>query len=256
MTPAAASPRLVARTAVAGAALVLAACAPHDAPRRLVAQETVLRRQIEGLEGLLERAAQGRLVPDDELVIALSEKLVVDVARLALPREQVVAGRYRVRLETASVRFRDGVGSLRLDGRVSPADRPAEDVFAELALFGLIDSAELLPGGRLRVLGTPTGFEVKRVGVFGETRVGRRLLETLAAEQLDALGGLAFPLEIPVQIEQALSLAGLGGSGPVRVRPASVPLKVSVARVVAHGERLWVSIAVSAAPDDGAGAAR
>lgn len=243
---------------MACAALALAACGPREAPapRRVVAQEVALRRQIEGLEGLLARAEQGRLVPDDELVIALSEKLVKDVVRLALPRERVVAGRYRVRLETADVRFRDGLGSLRLDGRVSPADRPPEDVFAELAVFGLIDSAELLPGGRLRVQGTPIGFEVKRVGVFGETGVGRRLLETLAAEKIDDLGGLAFPVEVPVQIEQALSLEGLAGGGPVRVRAARVPLKMSVARLSAHGERLWISIAVSTATGGGAGAVR
>lgn len=234
----------------------LAACAPAPVPRRVVAEETALRRQIEGIEGLLARAAQGSLVPDGELVVALSEKLIEDTARLALPREQVVAGRYRVRLETIEVRFRDGVGSLRLDGRVSPADRPPEDVFADLAVFGLIDSAELLPNGRMRVQGTPIGFEVARVGVFGETAVGRRLLETLAAEKIDALGGLAFPVEVPVHLEQAVTLEGAGGDGPLRVNPARVPLHVGIARLTAHSRRLWISIAVATASGAGTGTSR
>lgn len=228
-------------------ALTLAACAPRapEGPRRVLAEEATLRRQVEGLEALLARAGQGRLLADDDLVVALSEKLVKDVARLALPREQVVAGRWRVRLETVDVRFRDGLGSLRLDGRVSPAERPPEDVFAELALFGLVDSAELLPGGRLRLRGRPIGFEVKRVGVFGQTDVGRGLLERLAEERLDELEALAFSVDVPVQVEQALALPGVGGDGPVRVKPASVPLTVRVARVSAFDERLWVALSAS-----------
>jgi hypothetical protein len=235
------------RLAAAILALLLVACSRvPEGPRRVLAEETTLRRQVEGLEALLARAEQGRLLADDGLLVALSEKLVKDVARLALPREQVVAGRWRVRLETVDVRFRDGLGSLRLDGRVSPAERPPEDVFAELALFGLVDSAELLPGGRLRLRGRPIGFEVKRVGVFGESTLGRGLLERLAAERLDELEALAFSVDVPVQVEQALALPGLGGDGPVRVKPASVPLSVHVASVSAFDERLWVALSASA----------
>ncbi len=239
-------PRLL--LALAGLPLACFGCTPASAPapRRVLAEEAMLRRQIEGLEAVIARAESGRLLPDDELAVAVSEKLVKDVARLALPREQVVAGRYRVRLETVDVRFRDGIGSLRLDGRVSPAERAPEDVFAEVAVFGLVDSAELLPGGRLRVAATPIGFEVKRVGVFGESDLGRSLLESFAAQKVDELRSLTFPLDVPVQIEQALSLKGLGGDGPVRIRPASVPLTVGVARVAAYGERLWIAISAKA----------
>jgi hypothetical protein len=62
-----------------------------------------------------------------------------DLAALALPREQVIADKFRVRLEQVDVRFRDRYGSVRLDGRVSLASGPVEDVFAELAVFGLMD---------------------------------------------------------------------------------------------------------------------
>jgi hypothetical protein len=233
--------------------LACSARAP-EAPRRVVAQEATLRTQIEGLEAVLARAAQGQLLPEDELAVAISEKLVKDVARLALPREQVVADKYRVRLETVDVRFRDGVGSLRLDGRVSPADRAPEDVFAELALLGLVDSAELLSGGRLRLRGRPIGFEVKRVGVFGESDLGRSLLERLAAERLEQLEALAFSVDVPVQIEQALALKGLDSGGPVRIRPARVPLTVRVGRVAAFDERLWIALTAQAGAwthDDG-----
>jgi len=243
--------------AITIAALVLAAfhavgCSRRSGDgRRVIAQELVLNRQIEGLRALIAAAEKGSLVPKDKLVVAVSERLVKDLAALALPREQVIADKFRVRLEQVDIRFRDGAGSVRLDGRVSPATQPAEAVFAELAVFGLMDRIDVdAETGILRGKVSVIGFELKKVGVFGESPTGQRLLEELGEQKLDDLSALALPVEIPVRLEEQIALRGIT-EGPVRLRPATFPLKVSVANVSAHGERLWVALDV----DLGRGAA-
>lgn len=214
-------------------------------PRRFLDQTTVLNREIQGLRELILRAEKGTLFPKDQVVIAVSEELVKDVAQLALPREQVIGKRFRVRLEKADVRFRDKHGSVRLDGRVSPVDHSPEDVFADVAVFGLMDAVEVdASTGVLRASVSVIGFELQRVGVFGESVIGRRLLEELAERHADDLKALAFPLTIPVHVQEQIALPGLEGSGPVRLRGVSFPLSVKVADVVAHGNRLWVALDV------------
>jgi len=231
------------------AGLVAAGCGRRSSGQsRIVAQEVILTRQIEGLRVLIDAAESGSLLPKDKLVVAVGEQMVRDLAALALPREQVIANRFRVRVDQVDVRFRDRYGSVRLDGRVSPAGGPIEDVFAELAVFGLIDRIELEPQtgvltGKISVI----GFELKKVGVFGESRTGQRLLEELAAQRIDDLSTLAVPIEIPVRFEEQIALKGVT-EGPVRLRPATFPLKVTVVDVSAHGERLWVALDVQSGP--------
>ena len=229
-----------------------------------MAEEVVLKRQIKDLGELVARAERGSLLPSDKLIVAVSEQLVKNLAQLALPREQVIAKNYRVRLETVDVRFRDKHGSVRLDGRVSPAAGSAEDVFAELALFGTIDSVEVdRASGVLRGKVSLIGFELKKVGVFGESSGGRRLIEELARQELEVLESLALPIEIPVRLEQEIALKGVE-EGPVRLHPASFPLHVVVADVAAHGQRLWIALDVAsglwakpkASPSPAAGAAK
>jgi hypothetical protein len=218
-------------------------------PRRILAEEALLRRQIADLSMLATRAEQGSLLPTDKLVVAVSEQLVKDVAQLALPREQIVAKNFRVRLERADVRLRDKHGSVRLEGRVTRVAAPGQmlgeqDVYAELAVLGLIDTVELdRASGVLRGRVEVIGFEVQRVALFGDSETARLLLEEFGQQKLENLQTLARPLTIPVQLEQAIAFKGVQ-DGPVRLRPKSFPLSVSVADVAAHGERLWVTLAV------------
>lgn len=211
-----------------------------------MAREAMLRHQIDGLETLIASAEKGTLFPKDLLVVSVDEQTVRDLALLALPREEVIAGKYRVRLDKAEVGFRDKWGSVRLDGRVSPAGGSADDVFAELAVFGHLATVDIDENGVLKGRVSVIGFEVQRFGVYGESAAGRRLLEGLAEQQAGALSSLALPITIPVQLQQLITLDGLGPEGPVRVLPAQFPLKVTVADVSAHGGRLWIALDVQA----------
>src|SRR5262249_48787049 len=93
-------PRRVGGFTARALALALAAAATAGCGRRtgddhrVIAQELVLNRQIEGLRTLIAAAEKGSLVPRDKLVVAVSEQIVKDLAALALPREQVIADKF------------------------------------------------------------------------------------------------------------------------------------------------------------------
>src|SRR5262245_56833983 len=90
----------IATLALAATAIATVGCSSRTGnDHRVIAQELVLTRQIEGLRALIAAAETGSLVPKDKLVVAVSEQIVKDLAALALPREQVIADKFRVRLE-------------------------------------------------------------------------------------------------------------------------------------------------------------
>jgi hypothetical protein len=220
-------------------------------PERVLDLESHLSRQVADLRTLVERAEKGRLVPADGLVVAVREDVVRRMAELALPREQVVQQRFRVRLERADVRFRDHHGAVRLEGRVGWAeekDLRRADVFADLAVFGRIDAAAVDPReGTLTVEIVPIGFEILKVNVGEGQPTVRQLAEGVARALPESLSGLSTRVTIPVAFESALRLAGRD-SGALRYPPASLPLRFVVRDVSAHGGRLWVSVAIEAAP--------
>ncbi len=241
------------RTVLTGLLLVAglwpAACDTEDnAPRRVVAMETILNRQIEGLQDILAAARKGSLLPKDKLVVAVHEDVVRGLAQLALPRERIIDGKFRVRIEKIDVRFQDKWGSVRMDGRVGLAGESAEEVFADLALFGLLDAVEVDPRtgtlqGKVRLL----GFELHRLDVHGSPLRARWLIESLAAAGAEKLSALAFPLTIPVHLESELTLNGLT-EGAVRLKPARFPVKVTVAEVVAVSQKLWIALDIQSGP--------
>jgi hypothetical protein len=229
--------------------LVAAVACSRDGPRRVLAQRALLKRQIEDLSSLVQAAEKGALLPRDKLVVAVSERMVTRVIQLALPREQVVAERYRVRLERVDVQLRDRHGTVRFDGRVSSTEGSPQEFTAELAVFGLVEAVEAdQASGVLRARLSVVGFELQRFGLQGETETGRRMVEELARLGAEAFQPLALPVAIPVRLEQELALPGAGGNGPVRFPAASVPLRLTVADVAAHGGRLWMALDVAAGP--------
>jgi hypothetical protein len=213
--------------------------------------ESHLTRQVADLRALVKRAEKGGLVPTDGLVVAVREDVVQRMAELALPREEIVGGRFRVRLERAEVRFRDRHGTVRLDGRVGwagDADLYRADVFVDLTVFGRIDTVAVDPKeGPLTAEMVPIGFEIRRLNVGEQQPTVRQLAEGLARALPEGLSALRSTVTIPVAFEHQLRLAGRE-SGRFRFRPASLPLRLVVKDASAHGGRLWVSVGVEAIP--------
>ncbi len=227
----------------------LAACRDRTEPARVLAREEHLRRQIEDLRVLVDRAAKGVLVPSDGAVIAIGEDLAQRLLRLARPRVVVLHDRFRARLEKAEVRFRDKHGAVRFDGRVGwaeDADLYDADVSADVAVFARFETVEVRPAeGMLVARIVPMGLEIQRLRVGGESRAARRLAETMAEQMGESLSALAFPLTIPVAVEHELRFAGVE-EGPLRLRGGAVPLRAVVRDASAHGGRLWIVLKVTA----------
>ena len=196
-----------------------------EAPRAIISPDH-LTRQIEDLRGLIQAAEQGELLPPDRLLVAIDEQTVRDLAQLGLPREEAVAGsggRLRVRIDAVDVEFRDGHGLVRLDGQIHRTSEGSEEVFAELAVLGRVDSVEVdEESGGLRGRATLIGVEVKRVGLSGEGSVSRRVLEAVAALNPQILSLLSESLVLPVRLEREVAGGKACGIDPARrIVPAS-----------------------------------
>jgi hypothetical protein len=228
-------------------ALVLAllpACRRHETAAS--AESAVLERRREGLTALVAAAKQGALLPFDKLLVVADERLVAEVIAATLPFEAVIAGRYRVSVTRAEVRFEDGFGLVRLDGEASFADRPASDGHAELTVYGGLDVVDLDPDsgvlrGRVKVI----AVDARRVNVYGvQASLVEELVESLGREKLDSFGVLASRIEIPVRIEGKVTLPAVG-PGEVSIEAETIPVRASVSDVKAFRGKLWVSVSVA-----------
>lgn len=208
-------------------------------------REAVLERQRKGLESLIAAASQGPLIPFDEVLVIVDEKLVQGLLASATPYERIVANRYRVRLDSATVEFEDGFALVRLDGRASLAQRQEEDIFADVSVYGGLDIVSLDPAsGVLRGRVNIIGFEARRVGVLGVEAPVQRLVEDLSREKVEEFNVLASGLEIPVRLEREITVPAVGPEGEVRIEAATVPLRAEVRDVKAFRGKLWVSVGV------------
>ncbi len=224
------------------------ACRPiHHHETAASVESAVLERRRQGLAALTAAARRGPLLPFDKVLVVADERLVRDVVAASLPFERVIGDRYRVRVTGAEVHFEDGFGLVRLDGNATFADRP-EEARADVTVYGGLDVVSVDPrSGVLRGEVKVIAVDARKVDVMGvRASVVENLVEDLGREKLEAFSALASGIEIPVRLEQAVTVPAVG-PGEVSIDAATIPLKVSVADVKAFRGRLWVSIDVSAA---------
>lgn len=231
-------PRIVAAILVA----VFAACARGG--RRPSADELVLERQEQGLEALIRVAEKGPLVPFKDVLVIVDEGLVQEVLTAGTPFERVIAAKYRIQITAATVSFEDGFALVRLDGRARLAKGPASAAFADVSVFGALDIVELDPRsgflhGRVKVI----AFDARRVDVLGiDAALAERQVEKLGREKLEDFSALASAVDIPVRLEQVVTVPAVGPAGGIRIDAASVPLQAAVLDVVSFRGKLWISI--------------
>jgi hypothetical protein len=232
--------------AASGIVAYLRLGATHHHETALTAERAVLQRQLQGLSGLLQAAEKGPLVTFDKVLVTVDEQLIQTLIETAMPLEAVIAGRYRVRVNGARVQFDDGFALVTLEGRASMADRPQEDTFADVLLYGALDIVDLDPvSGTLRGRVTLIAFDARKVGVMGMgARPAEGLVEDLARERLEAFAPLLSEIEIPVAVQGRLELPGLNEGG-IRIDKAELPLRVAVLSVKAFRRKLWITVDAS-----------
>jgi hypothetical protein len=216
---------------------------------RLAAREALLLRQIQGVDALISRAEKGPLVPlsGQRAAVIVDRKLVRSLLLALVPMEHVVAERYRVRVTDAAVEFEDGFALIRLDGRASLAGVES-DVFADISVFGDLEVLRAQPTAdvletRINIV----AVEARRVDVMVEARAASDLVEELGKTELEAFAVLGSALQIPVSQEHTFQVPAVGPRGPVRIEPASVPMRLKVLEVTALHGKLFISMAAGKA---------
>jgi hypothetical protein len=214
---------------------LLASCA---ADTREAAEAHALKAlyeaQIAQLETLVATARQSG-VRRDRLFIGVTEDVFREVVRATLPQEVLLGQGVKLRLETAEAFFRYSTGVVLFEGRVQSVEHPS--LFLAVRLAGGLDRVDYAEGRlttRIRVY----YFEVLG-SALGD--LGKAVIEGLAREHMPAIENVVPPIEIPVRVEQGLTVAAFN-EGPVSAGPGTLPIAVSVARVVTLNERLWIGL--------------
>jgi hypothetical protein len=240
------STRALALLAIVAAAHASEAC--RRRPRgRLTAEQAVAARQRRGLERLVATATAGSLLPSEEVLVVVDQRLVQDVLAASLPYDRVISDKYRVRVTAAGVTFDDGAAVVRLEGRASLARGGEAGAVAEVSVVGTLDIVELEPSsgilrGRVRII----AVEARRVDVLGVRAPAERLVEDLSREGVEAFNVLASSIEIPVRLEREVALPAVGPEGGVQIAAAAVPVRLAVVDVKAFRGKLWVSLDAAA----------
>jgi hypothetical protein len=222
--------------ALAAVPLGLAACRlPRAQP---TVEEILLEQKRIGLEQLIEAGKSGRLLPFDQVLVVVDQKLVQRLIEATVPFEQVIENRYRIRVESATVTFEDGFGLVQLGGRASLDQDP--QTRADIDLYGGLDIVELDPKtgvlrGSIKVLAVDT----QRVDVGGFPAPVRRMVDDLSRERLSAFEPLLSKIEIPVRLESELEIPAVNEPN-VRIKKCALPMAAQVVDVKAFRNKLWV----------------
>lgn len=230
------SPRLLAALLLAS---LVTGCALSAEESSFLAKRDFLKRQNQGIRELIEEQEKGSLVPTGRFLIGIDEVVVGDLLRSQLPLTRPLGKRFVVRLERATVLLRDKFGLITLDGEIhrpsTPHRKTAVRVLGGLGAVEVdsvsdllhidiaIDHIELVEAGILE-------------GVLGEG--GKKFLAERGRELLqDELPRLT----VPVRLGQSIQVPPIT-EGALQLDSLEVPLHLSVERVLAAGEKLWVTM--------------
>ena len=233
------------RDGVVAILLLLAAIAagcrgePPQASRDRAA-EAFLVAQVEDLKKLVATAEAGKLTDPNHIAIGIHEGVVKQFIDASLPRGKDIGGRLHVRIETAEPRFRGNNAAVIFEATARSLDIDAQarlEIAATLGRFRIQD-------GRLIGDLTIAYFNVKEASSVG---LAAAVLQEVLTPNLASLGELLPPIEIPVRLEESLTLDGVD-AGVVATRGGVLPLAMAVAQVVPVNQRLWILIDAKAGP--------
>jgi hypothetical protein len=204
------------------------------------ALKAVYEQQVAQLGTLVAGARQSG-VRRDRVFIGVTESVFREVVRATLPQEVVLGQRVRLRLETAEAFFRYSTGVVLFEGRVQSVEHPS--LFLAVRLAGGLDRVDYVEGH------LTTRIKVYYFEVLGSALgdIGKTVIERLAREDMSAIENVVPPIEIPVRVEQGLTVAAFK-EGPVSAPPGRLPFAASVGRVTTLNGRLWIGLDLRVGP--------
>lgn len=232
------------RGAVAVAvALLMAGAACREPPREFVTRRALLEREAEHLRRYVAVPEDRSLVGFEDLSVTVRGGVVQDLLSSLLPHRVVVEDRLRLDLRRATVRFRNGLALVQLEGRASPVRDSS--TFGEFALFGTLEVLGIDAGAQaLRTRIRVHGLQARDVGVGFLRPPVERLLNQLAPESATALEGYLSRVRIPVRLEERVPLPRVE-LDEVTIPADSLSLGLAIRDVKVLRDRLWVSVGVA-----------
>jgi hypothetical protein len=196
-----------------------------------------LASQVAGLEALIAKADKGGLETASQIAVSLDESTARNLLNAPLPQEKVIAGRIRVSVVHAEPFFRGSQGALLFRARASSDRLPGH--YAELEFAGGLEEMKL-ENGRLSARPRLLHFSIVQASAGP---LAQAALESLVRENLDDIQGLIPALEVPVRLEERVSIPGFE-EGPVSVKGGSVTVQGKISHVLYAEQRLWVLLDV------------
>jgi hypothetical protein len=223
-------------------ALALPACRLVETPEvaEARAKRALYEKQVAGLEAELLGIREKGL-SRERILIGVNEAVFREVVSATLPREIVFGEQLNLRLEKAEAYFRYTQGVIAFEGRVASTARPS--LFVAVRLAGGIDNVSFT-AGRLSAHVKIYYFELLG-SALGD--LGKAVVEGLVRSHLDLVTEALPAIEIPVRVDQGVTIDGLG-EGPVSVKPGTLPFSASVARILSLDGRLWIALELRAGP--------
>lgn len=220
-------------------ATLLAGCSPSQEESDYLARKALLLRQNRGIRELIGEAEHGTMVPTDRFLVGIDEKIVEELLRAQLPLERPLSKHFVVRIERANVLLRDKFGTITLEGEVHRAATPDRKIALRI-LGGLGAVAVDTTTDMLNINIAIDRIDVLQAGLL-EGVIGGGGKKFLANKGKDLLQNAIPKLQVPVVLASNIHIPAVNESA-IQLDSLTVPLNLSVERVIAAGGKLWVTL--------------
>lgn len=219
------------------AALLGVGCGPGE-PLAQRLERDLLLRQKEALQRELTRPEE----LDSDVIVVIPASLVDELLEVALPLETVLAGRFRILVDSGRVDFAGGLALVHLSAYVTSVDR--EEVSARIDILGALQVLEIQDSGALATRVEILGWQTQDVRLGTLSPPAGRLLDELASRPASDLNELLSRIEIPVRLVPTIPLPGVE-EDEVTIPAVDIPLAARLMEVRVGGGQLWVYIDVA-----------
>lgn len=231
--------RIPAALALLLGAVLTAGCSISPEESDYLARKTLLERQNRGVRELIDEAERGTMVPADRFLIGIDEKIVEELLRAQLPIERPLGKRFVARIERAQVLLRDKFGTITLEGEVHRPATPDRQIAVRI-LGGLGDVAVDTTTDMLNITIAIDRIEVLQAGIL-EGVLGHNGKKFLAQQGRGLLQNAIPKLQVPVVLARKIHVPAVQAEA-IQLDSLTVPLDLSVERVIAVNRKLWVTL--------------
>lgn len=227
---------------------LLVGCAADPGVITLVGERDALRREVAVFRALDALGDEPLVDATRDVIVSVSDTLIRSLFDAALPIEIALPGSATAVLTNAMVSLRGNVAQVTVTGTIRRHRIPRTS--ASVILRGavdrfVVDSTRILRA-RTSLDDVTVGPTAGEAGTLALWRVAmlQSIVERALPELEDALPSLA----IPVRIEQSVRLPGFRVKTMLEIKSISAPMSISVARVVAFQNRLWITLRTTREP--------